>query len=364
MIKNNPKVIVAMSGGVDSSVTAALLKKQGCEVAGVFMRFWGETQNNANQLDAKRNANMCCSEGAEKAARAVATKLKIPFYVFDFAKEFKKEVVDNFLKETAAGRTPNPCVVCNKKIKFGLMFRKALALGADFLATGHYARKNDAHQLFAAKDKTKDQSYFLYNLNQRQLSRILLPLADYTKNEVYQMAKKWRLPYRKEESFDLCFVANDAESFVRRHLKLKPGKISDLDNMVLGEHQGLPLYTIGQRKSISVPQGPWWVVKKDERQNILYVSNNEKDLYSRELVAGSLNWLTGQSPRLPLKVWAKIRYKSEAAEATINLETKTKTKNQKLITVIFKKPQRAITPGQGVVFYAKSGEVLGGGMIV
>jgi len=430
-IKTKKRVIVAMSGGVDSSVAAALLKKQGYEVAGVFMRFWSENKN---------APNLCCSEGAQKAARAVAAKLKIPFYIFNFEKEFKKEVVDYFLREQKAARTPNPCVVCNKKIKFGLLFEKALALGADFLATGHYARLRReipnyksqilnkiqspkykiTYRLFKGKDNPKDQSYFLYNLTQARLQHILFPIGDHLKEEIYQMAKKWRLPYRKDESFDLCFVANDAESFIKKYLKLRPGKIMNYSychsrpesaipakagiqfgvnssgnpdsgsrvkpgmtqGAILGEHPGLPLYTIGQRKSISVPRGPWWVIKKDEKNNILYVSNNEKDLYSKSLLAHKINWLAGVAPRLrpalhdsasegkqgyggqaklPLNICAKIRYKSEASAATLRPLDFARGKNY--LQVIFKKPQRAITPGQSVVFYKKNGEVIGGGEI-
>jgi len=416
MIKNNEdelnkKVVVAMSGGVDSSVAAALLKKQGFDVVGVFMRFWKETRNLTDR-NTEFNRNTCCSEGAEQAARDVAAKLKIPFYIFNFQKEFKKAVVDYFLRETAAGRTPNPCVVCNKKIKFGLMFKKALAMGADFVATGHYARllreirnpksenRNKSQiqnsKLFQARDKEKDQTYFLYNLTQKQLSRVLFPVGDYKKEEVYKMAKRWRLPFRRGESFDLCFVARNVESFLKKYLKMKPGKIvkynlchsgldpeSRLDSRfrspcrslrrsaggndklndgkILGEHRGLAFYTTGQRKSIPLGHGPWWVVKKDQKKNILYVSNNEKDLYSREAGVTGLGWLNGESMRLPAKVWAKIRYKSEAAEALIY--QKQKNKNQKQIRIKFNKPQRAITPGQSAVFYGKGGELLGGGVI-
>ncbi len=400
MIKNKQKVypersrkvIVAMSGGVDSSVAAALLKKQGYDVVGIFMRFWHETRNSADQnADERGNENSCCSEGAEAAARAVAVKLKIPFYVFNFAREFKKEVVDYFLAEQARGSTPNPCVVCNKKIKFGLLFEKALAMGADFLATGHYARVKKVsgtlkkgyltplYKLYSAKDKNKDQSYFLHQLNQRQLSRIIFPLADYTKDEVTQLAKKWRLPCRREQSFDLCFMKSDHKSFIKKYLKLKPGTISDLKENILGSHDGLAIYTIGQRKSISLSRGPWWVVKKNERRNILYVSNNEKDLYAKELVAEKIYWVGGQAPRLrqsyggqakmPLKVLAKIRYKSEAGKAILRGPTSEKSgisrgrTSPKSLRVVFTKPQRAITPGQSVVFYSRAGEVLGGGVI-
>jgi len=351
---NKQKIIVAMSGGVDSSVASALLKKQGYDVAGVFMRFWPENKN---------APNLCCSEGAQKAAQLVAAKLKIPFYVINFEKEFKKEVVDNFLVEQARGRTPNPCVVCNKKIKFGLMFKKAKSFGANYFATGHYARiKKDRRGLFhifRAQDQTKDQTYFLYRLDQKKLPRIIFPLGDLTKTEVIKMAKKWQLPYRKEESFDLCFVANDVESFLKKYLKSKAGKIMNMSGEILGGHRGLAFYTIGQRKRLPITQGPWWVIKKDWQKNILYVSDDEKDLYSDTLLANKLNWLDGEAPKLPMKVWAKIRYKSEPADATLRFA---QGKNQ--LELIFKKPQRAITPGQSVVFYSSQGEVLGGGEIV
>ena len=242
-------------------------------------------------------------------------------------------------------------------------------------------------KLLRGKDPDKDQSYFLYTLTQKQLNRVLFPLGDYKKEEVYQMAKKWKLPFRQGESFDLCFVANDTESFLKRYLKLRSGKIMNMHgkilglpstrtSSVLGRHQGLPLYTIGQRKNLGLAgppatpeqahtcdggRGPWWVVKKDDRKNILYVSNDEKDLYGREVFVVGMNWLNGKMPKLPIKVLAKIRYKSEAAEAVIN--PKSKIKNPKQIIVKFKKPQRAATPGQSVVFYTKSGELLGGGVI-
>jgi len=380
------RVIVAMSGGVDSSVAAALLKEQGYDVVGVFMRFWGETD-----AGKESDRNTCCSAGAEEAARAVAVKLEIPFYVLNFRKEFKITVVDHFLAEMARGRTPNPCIICNKRIKFGLLFQKALGMGADFVATGHYARlrreirnskfeirnksqiQNHKFQikLLAAKDKDKDQSYFLYTLKQHQLANILFPMGDYKKEEVYRLAKKWRLPFRKGESFDLCFVGKGTDSFISRHLELKKGKIMNLKGQILGEYEGLAYYTIGQRKNLGLAglpatprklglrggRGPWWVVKKDDRKNILYVSNNEKDLYSSEVLVGDISWINGLPTKMPMKVWAKIRYKSEAAEAQI-------AKSRSQIIVKFKKPQRASTPGQSVVFYGKNGEVFGGGTIL
>jgi len=362
--KKKNRVFVGLSGGVDSSVAAALLKEQGYDVAGVFMRFWGE---------AGHRENGCCSASAEAAARLVAAKLDIPFYVLDVAKEFKKKVVDYFLRELKAGRTPNPCVVCNPQIKFGLFLKYALKMGADYIATGHYARlkrkipnpksqfpkksqipiSKNLYKLFMARDDKKDQSYFLVGLKQRQLSKIIFPLGDYSKREVYDLAIKRLLPYRQGESFDICFI-DDYQQFLKKYLKIKSGEIISPTGYKLGQHQGLPLYTIGQRVSIGGP-GPFYLVKKDIKKNILYVSNNEKDLWQKEMRLGKINWLSGQFPRLPLKCLVRIRYGGEATEALI-------TKHESRISVIFERPQRAITPGQMAVFY-KGEEILGGGVI-
>ena len=441
-----PKIFVAMSGGVDSSVAAALLKKEGYDVAGVFMRFW-QTRIDADGIDADRcgRDNSCCSVEAEAAALAVAQKLRIPFYVFNFEKEFKKKVVDDFLTKERAGLTPNPCVVCNPKIKFGLFLDKALALGADYVATGHYAKisfipdvilrakpegslayasrhsseippastrrqgeagryaRNDKKalfKLFAAKDKQKDQSYFLYGLNQAQLSKTIFPLGDFKKEEVVKLAKKWQLPFYSHESFDLCFVGASHDKFIKKYLGLKPGKIVSVSviparfaeaparrakagiqksrsrvppplklwraskpgmtkEMTLGQHQGLALYTIGQRAAVGGP-GPFYVVKKDIKNNILYVSNNEKDLYSKEMMVGSMNWISGRAPKMPWRCGFKTRYQSVMSYGLIRTNMPIKKKNSK---VLFDRPQRAITPGQSAVFYGKNGEVLGGGVI-
>jgi len=399
--KKNKKVIVAMSGGVDSSVAAALLKKQGYQVIGVFMHFWAEPRNHAEftptpkfgvgaGAEPRGIENKCCSIEAEEKARAVAAKLDIPFYVFHFEKEFKEMVVDYFLKEYAACRTPNPCVVCNQKIKFGLLLEKALGLGADFVATGHYARikKDDdaVFRLLCAKDKEKDQSYFLYTLTQNQLRHLLFPIGDYKKSEVYpvsflqkkkgislsakeercgvySLAKKWQLPYRQQESFDICFIAGkNHNDFLKRYLKLKPGKIIDTSGKILGFHQGLSLYTIGQKAEIGGP-GPFYVVELNQKNNTLIVTNNPDDpkLYRKSLIAQNVNWISGQEPELPLKCQARIRYRHEAVPVIIQ-NKKFKIKNKKEYEVIFKKPQRAVTPGQSVVFYQRN-EVLGGGTI-
>jgi tRNA-specific 2-thiouridylase len=387
--KRNRKVVVAMSGGVDSSVAAALLKKGGVDelrlsprfanarafdVIGVFMKFWAEGKS--------ADFNRCCSSEAEKRARKVARILEIPFYVFNFEKEFKKMVVDYFLREYRAGRTPNPCVVCNKEIKFGLLLEKALSLNADLIATGHYARLQPGTQnyrLLKGKDKEKDQSYFLWRLNQEQLKHILFPVGNYSKTQVRKLAKKFKLPvFEAPESMEVCFVQGtmvaetsshlpprpaqrvgrgSVNDFLKKHLKEKAGNIVDKKGKILGRHRGLWFYTIGQRKGIGLADGPYYVLDKDLKRNTLLVTKNEKDLLKKELIAKNVNWLSDRVPKLPLKIKAKIRYRHQAVLATIT--KKLKAKSYKLI---FRKSQRAVTPGQSAVFYQNE-ELLGGGMI-
>jgi tRNA-specific 2-thiouridylase len=372
--KRNRKVIVAMSGGVDSSVAAALLKKRGFNVVGVFMKFWSEPEKNG----LVGTWNRCCSPEAEGRARKVAKILKIPFYVFNFKKEFKKKIVDYFLKEYKDGKTPNPCVVCNKEIKFGLLLEKALALDVDFVATGHYARTNFGKnltivrflpkiKLLRAKDKNKDQSYFLWMLNQKQLRKILFPVGNYTKTQVRKLAKKFGLPvFKIPESQEICFIQTTINEFLRKYLREKRGNIVNKEGKVLGQHQGLWFYTIGQRKGIGFSGGPtfakatvgkpYYVLDKDLKKNLLIVTNNEKDLYKKELIAKNVNWILDKTPRLPLKVMAKIRYRHKPALATIG------RLKSKVYSLKFKAAQRAITPGQSVVFY-QGQELLGGGII-
>ncbi|MBI2038292.1 MAG: tRNA 2-thiouridine(34) synthase MnmA, partial [Candidatus Nealsonbacteria bacterium] len=310
--RNNKKVVVAMSGGIDSSVAAALLKKQGYNIVGVFMKFWKEP-------DGQGGWNRCCSPDSERRARMVAKILGIPFYVFNFEKEFKKRIVDEFLKGYKEGITPNPCVICNKEIKFGLLLKKALELNADFIATGHYARLRQG-KLYRGGDEKKDQSYFLWQLDQSQLKKVLFPVGSYTKNYVRKLAKKFKLPVLNiPESMEICFVPDKLDDFLKRYLKPKPGLIMTSEGKEIGRHQGLPFYTIGQRKGIELSGGPYYVVGKDTKKNILIVAPILKDsaLWSKSLVAKFVNWISGKTPKLPLKVNAQIRYGHRAVPAVI-----------------------------------------------
>jgi len=377
--KNASRVIVAMSGGIDSSVAAALLKRAGYEVIGVFMKFWKAPDDNG----LVEGWNRCCSLESEARARKVAKILKIPFYIFNFEKEFKKKVVDYFLDGYKKGITPNPCVVCNKEIKFGLLLEKALKLDADFIATGHYARiiqkskgkiqngnsKFKIFKLLTAKDKNKDQSYFLWQLNQKQLKKVLFPVGNYTKSQVRNLAKKFKLPVLDiPESMEICFVPDKLEDFLKRYIKIKPGPILSVEGRKIGHHQSLPFYTIGQRRGIELSGGPYYVVRKDTKKNALIVASILKDelLWSKTLTAKNVNWMAGKKAKLPLKIKAQIRYGQEPVPAVIS-----KTRNTEY-KVHFRWPQRAVTPGQSVVFYlpaiasAKAGrgkELLGGGII-
>jgi len=369
IIKKRGKVIVGMSGGVDSSVAAALLKEQGYEVIGVFMHFWHDVADKLESIDT-RIENRCCSREAEEGARSVAQKLGIKFYSMNVSAEFKKAVVDYFLLEYDAGRTPNPCIECNRNIKFGIMIDKALAMGADFVATGHYARLSREYpisnlkiqkiKLLKANDINKDQTYFLYTLTQKKLAHCLFPIGDYQKSEVRRLAKGFGLSvHDKKESQEICFIHTKFYGdFLKKYLTLRPGKIIDKMGNILGEHKGLPLYTIGQRRDIGLGgKGPYYVVGLDRKKNSLVVSNDSADerLYSRDIIIKKVIWISGKTPKMPMKVKAKIRYRMEESAAVVN-------KIGGKYRVRFSKPQRAAMPGQSVVFY-KEQEVVGGGII-
>jgi tRNA-specific 2-thiouridylase len=355
--KSKGKVLVAMSGGVDSSVAAQLLKDQGYDVSGVFLHFWKDESAGA------KSENRCCSLESLLDAKAVAGRIGIPLYTFNFSEPFKKAVVDNFLSEYGAGRTPNPCVVCNRKIKIGLLLKHARALGYDYVATGHYLnikKVGREYQLFKAKDKNKDQTYFLYTFGQEELKHLLFPLGGYVKPNVRKLATKFKLTVAgKPESQDICFLSGDHNNFLKKYLDLKPGEIRILETgEKIGEHLGLPLYTIGQRRGLVGGTGPYYVAKFDYKKNILYVVKewNQDILYQPGLIAKKVNWLSDKAPKKTLECEAVIRYGHKAVKCTVT------SKNKTDYIVTFKQKQRAVTPGQSVVFYNKK-QVLGGGII-
>ncbi|MFA4833443.1 MAG: tRNA 2-thiouridine(34) synthase MnmA [Patescibacteria group bacterium] len=382
-------IIIAMSGGVDSSVAAKLLKDQGHDLLGIFLHFWKDENNPPNPLYQGGAAeNKCCSLEALMDARRVCSNIGIPFYTLNFSSIFKKEVVDDFLDEYKKGNTPNPCIRCNKLVKLGLLVERAKKLGFDYVASGHYVKnqkpktKNQKYKLYRAKDKNKDQSYFLYTLTQEQLEHLLFPLGNYIKEGVRKIAGASGLPVAaKKESQEICFISGKSHNdFLKRYLKLKPGPIKLLPHPgpllirrgeelrqpaerrgeVIGKHQGLPLYTIGQRKGVEIGGvGPFYVAKCDYKSNTLYVVKDGDDpaLYDSKLIAGNVNWIAGQEPKIPLTCEAVIRYRHKPTKCKV---TKSKVKSSYIVK--FKKPQRAITPGQSVVFYKKD-EVLGGGVI-
>lgn len=336
------RVLVAMSGGVDSSVVAALLKKQGFDVSGVFMRL-----NNF-------------SKKSEQDAKKVAKKLNIPFYIWDFQKEFKNKVVDYFINEYQCGHTPNPCVECNKFIKFGILLEKVKKMGFDYLATGHYARIKqikDNFQLLKSKDEQKDQSYFLWQLNQKQLAHVLFPIGDYKKEEIRKMAQKMKLPiFDKRDSQEVCFIKNvNTHEFLFSLIRTNKGIIKTVDGKRIGEHEGLAYYTIGQRKGIKISgSNAFYVVAKDYKKNILIVSENEKDLLKKEIIVDRVKWVS--DPFIG-KCQVKIRSTAKPVIAKIS---KIQEKRYK---IVFKTSQRAIASGQSAVFYSND-KLLGGGIIM
>jgi len=356
--KKTKRVLVAMSGGVDSSVAAQLLVNEGYDVSGIFLSFWKDESAGA------KNENRCCSLESLMDARKVAAKIGIPLYTLDFSQPFKKAVVDNFLAEYAAGRTPNPCVVCNKQIKIGRLIKYAINLGFDHLATGHYLKikkVGSTYQLFKAKDKQKDQSYFLYTFSQAELKHLLFPLGAYNKPQVRKLANKFNLGVEsKAESQDICFLSGSHNNFLKKYLTLKSGEIKLLDTKeVIGEHQGLPLYTIGQRRGIEIGgTGPYYVAKFDYERNILYVAKtwNDEVLYRKNLIAQRVNWLDPKKPTATFKCQAVIRYGHKPVSCQVIPQ-----KNNNFL-VEFTRQQRAVTPGQSIVFYDKN-RVLGGGLI-
>ena len=356
-----PRVLVAMSGGVDSSLAAALLVQQGYDVIGATMQIWDK---DIPEDDAENRG--CCSLSAIDDARRVAEKIGIPYYVLNFREMFQDTVVNYFIREYGAGKTPNPCIACNRFVKFEGLLKKALALGAQYVATGHYARiayneELGRHTLSKGVDCTKDQSYALYHLNQDSLKHFLMPLGDYTKVKTRELAAEFGLSVaNKPESQEICFVPNDDyKSFLadKSPGALKPGNIVDTQGNILGKHQGLPLYTIGQRKGLGIAAGkPLYVVELDYDKNLVVVGS-DRDVFATELIAGDLNFITIDKLEQPMTVSAKIRYGMREGIAVVTPLA------DGMVNVKFSEPQRAISPGQSVVFY-DGDMVIGGGIIL
>ncbi len=353
----HPTVVVAMSGGVDSSVAAALLKEQGYRVIGMMLRLWSEP--------GKENENRCCTIDAMNTARYIAGQLGIPFYAVDARQAFYERIVRGaFLDGYAQGLTPNPCLQCNRHIRFGLLLEHALALGAEFLATGHYVRleraPDGAVRLLRGVDPGKDQSYVLHVLTQAQLRRALFPVGAYPKSQVRALAQRFGLPVAsRPDSQDLCFLAgDDYRNFLQRHAAsiARPGPIVNRRGEVLGQHSGLPHYTIGQRKGLGIAAPrPLYVLAKDPQANALIVGERS-ELGSRHLQAGQVNWIAGAPPARPFRAGVKIRYTARPAEGLVT------PLGKEGFRVQFDEPQYGITPGQAAVLY--EGDVcLGGGII-
>jgi tRNA-specific 2-thiouridylase len=353
------KVVVAMSGGVDSSVAALILKEEGYEVIGVTLSLWEEEE--ASLPDSYRG---CCSLKAVNDAKKVSFALEIPHYTLNFKEAFKKSVIDYFVKEYVSGRTPNPCLKCNEIIKFDLLLKKAFSLGAEYLATGHYARisydkKSNVYYLKKGIDEGKDQSYVLYMLNQENLSHTLFPLGNLKKEEVRQIAQKKNLHVAsKSESQEICFIPEkNYRKFLKKYLpSIKPGPIVDKKGNILGEHKGIIFYTIGQRKGLGIPLGkPLYVIAIDHQKNTVIVGE-EKDLYKKSFIASKANWVFWKKPPSQFKAQVKIRYRFKEASATVRII------NKERFEVQFEEAQKAITPGQAGVIY-QDDIVLGGGVI-
>jgi tRNA-specific 2-thiouridylase len=357
------RVVVAMSGGVDSSVAAALLIEQGYDVVGVTIKTYNYDDVGGNAL----NESSCCSLEGINDARLVASQLGFPHYVLDFTEPFQKEVIDNFKSEYLAGRTPNPCVICNRKIKWEELIRKALLLGASQIATGHFAkvRYDEARKRFIlsrGKDNSKDQSYALWGLTQEMLSRTLFPLGDLTKVEVRELAKKFGLKTAsKSESFEICFIAdNNYERFLKEQIPELAKKVADgnlvFNQKVVAKHRGYPFYTIGQRKGIGTAFGePVYVTEINAVTNTVTLGR-ENDLFHTELIATQVNLISAATLTEDLGVIAKVRYKDEGSAAIV------KYYDTDRIKVTFDKPKRAITPGQSIVMY-DGNDLVGGGVI-
>ncbi len=354
------KVVVGMSGGVDSSVAAYLLKEQGYDVIGVTMQIWQDE----SQEQVEDNGG-CCGITAVDDARRVAMQLDIPYYVMNFKNEFKKNVIDYFTDEYIHGRTPNPCIACNRHVKWESLLKRSLEIGADCIATGHYARiaqlENGRYAIRNSVTAKKDQTYALYNLTQEQLSHTLMPVGDYNKDEIRAIAEKIGIQVaHKPDSMEICFVPdNDYAGFITRETGYmsRPGNFVDLHGNILGTHKGIIHYTVGQRKGLGLAMGhPVFVVAIRLETNEVVIGEND-DVFSTKLYANNINLMSVDKIEEPIRARAKIRYSHEGADCTIRMA------DDGLLECVFDEKQRAVTPGQALVIY-DGDYVLGGGTII
>jgi len=348
-----------MSGGVDSSVTAAVLLEQGFDVIGVTMQIWPDTNSEIRAVEGG-----CCSLAAVDDARRVSNKLNIPYYVMNFKGEFQEKVIDYFTQEYLSGRTPNPCIMCNRYIKFESLLNKAVSMGIDYIATGHYAKieydeEKGRYLLKKSNDLKKDQTYVLYNMTQYQLSKTLMPLGYYNKNEVRAKARELGLTVAaKPDSQEICFVDDDYGKFIKEQTgqEIKEGYFKDTNGNILGKHKGIIHYTVGQRKGLGIAFGkPMYVVRIDAVNNEV-ILGEDTEVYFKGLIAGDLNLISVERLESETRVKAKIRYNAKEVPATVY------PNGEDTVKVIFDEPQRAVTPGQSVVFYDDD-IVIGGGTI-
>ncbi|MBU8905530.1 tRNA 2-thiouridine(34) synthase MnmA [Desertibacillus haloalkaliphilus] len=349
------RVVVGMSGGVDSSVTALLLKEQGYDVIGIFMKNWDDTDENG----------VCTATEDYNDVIQVCNQIGIPYYAVNFEKQYWDKVFTYFLDEYKAGRTPNPDVMCNKEIKFKAFLDHAMSLGADYLATGHYARveqRDDKFRLLRGVDDNKDQTYFLNALNQEQLSKAMFPIGHLPKAEVREIALKADLATaKKKDSTGICFIGErNFKEFLSSYLPAQPGEMKTLDGEVKGKHDGLMYYTLGQRQGLGIGGAgePWFVIGKDLKENVLLVGQgfHHSGLYSEGLIATDINWVTDEKRTEKFTCTAKFRYRQTDQPVRVIPRANGE------VEVLFEEPQRAITPGQAVVFY-DGDECLGGGTI-
>lgn len=355
------KVVVGMSGGVDSSVAAYLLKEQGYEVIGVTMQIWQDEGGFAGETEAG-----CCGFSAVEDAGRVAECLGIPYYCMNFKREFRRSVIDYFVEEYLKGRTPNPCIACNRYVKWEALLEKSLAIGADYIATGHYARverlPNGRYSVRQSVTAAKDQTYALYSLTQDQLSRTLLPVGEYTKDEIRAIAKRQGLPVAcKPDSQEICFVPdNDYAAFIDREAGTrvpKPGNFVTVDGKILGRHKGIAHYTVGQRRGLGLPMGERVFVTEIRPETDEVVIGADQDIFTVHALCDRVNFMAIEKLEKPMRVLAKIRYNHKGEYCTIERQPGGR------VLAAFEKPVRAVTPGQAMVFY-DGGYVAGGGTII